>query len=351
MSNVFTSNNISLNDILDNAPKNEAIINALVKCYSKINSPKYEKILVSISGGSDSDILIDMCTRCDKAGKCDYVWFDTGIEYAATKSHLTYLEEKYHIQIKRRRALKTVPVGVREDGTPFLSKYISEMLMRLQNKGFQFEDEPYEVLSARYPNCESALKWWCNENGEDSSFNIKRRKYLKEFMVGNPPAFKIANTCCKYSKKDLAHQMIKEGSYGLSIYGVRKSEGGIRAAAYKSCFDDNGDGYDNFRPIFWFSDEDKCIYNSHYSVINSDAYTLYGLNRTGCVGCPFAINITAELDAAHVFEPNLYKAVTNIFSNAYSYTDAYHSFSMEMEEREGIKNRGYRQLSIFELGV
>ena len=42
--------------------------------------------------------MLDIVWRCDKDNKVDYVWFDTGLEYQATKDHLKYLE---NIQEKR----------------------------------------------------------------------------------------------------------------------------------------------------------------------------------------------------------------------------------------------------------
>ena len=110
------------------------------------------------------------------------------------------------------------------------------MISRLQKHDFKWEDKPFEELVEEYPNCKSALMWWCNAYDDKSKFNIKYNKLLKEFLIANPPSFTISNKCCKYAKKDLAHDKIKQG-YDLNITGVRKAEGGVRAGAYKSCFD------------------------------------------------------------------------------------------------------------------
>ena len=37
--------------------------------WSKINNSKYKNILCSISGGSDSDVMLDIVWRCDKDNK------------------------------------------------------------------------------------------------------------------------------------------------------------------------------------------------------------------------------------------------------------------------------------------
>jgi len=73
------------------------------------------RAMVSISGGADSDMMLDMIMALDPAknypfNEMHYVWFDTGIEYTATKQHLKNLEEKYGITIERRRAKTPVPI-------------------------------------------------------------------------------------------------------------------------------------------------------------------------------------------------------------------------------------------------
>ena len=123
--------------LLENCPKNQTIGDNLIRAWSKINSRKYEKIVCSISGGSDSDVMLDICTKCDKDNKIEYVWFNTGLEYKATKDHLKELESIYGIEIKERRAKKPIPVACKKHGLPFLSKKSSEYIGRLQRHEFK----------------------------------------------------------------------------------------------------------------------------------------------------------------------------------------------------------------------
>ena len=109
----------TLDELLDTCPRNQIIGDNLVRAWSKINSPKYKKIVCSISGGSDSDVMLDIVWRCDKDNKVDYVWFDTGLEYQATKEHLKYLENKYDIKIKPYKAIKPIPLSCKQYGQPF----------------------------------------------------------------------------------------------------------------------------------------------------------------------------------------------------------------------------------------
>ena len=314
---------MDLFELLDTCP-DILIADSFVITNNKIKN--YEKIVCSISGGSDSDIMLDICTKLDPDKKIVYVWFDTGLEYQATKEHLKFLEQKYRIKIEVIKAVKPIPFTCRKYGLPFLSKKISDNIERLQRYDFLWEDKPFEELLEKYPNCKSALRWWCNEWGDDSRFNISRTKWLKEFMVANPPDFFISPKCCDYAKKKPVHDFIAENKTDLNMYGVRKSEGGARATAYKNCFTNNDSGADEYRPIFWYLNETKQKYEQTYDVIHSACYREYGLTRTGCAGCPFGKDFEKELEIIEKYEPKLYKAVNNIFGKSYEYTRKYIEF-------------------------
>ena len=317
-------NKEELNLLLDRI-NNPVIGKALLTTFHKLNYGSYKKVLCPISGGSDSDILLDIITNCDNNKIVDYVFFDTGLEYQATKDHIMFLEEKYNINIETIRPNVPIPLSCKRYGQPFLSKRVSEMISRLQKHDFKWEDKPFEELIKEYSNCKSSLRWWCNDFGDNSKFNINYNKLLKEFLIANPPDFSISNKCCQYAKKDLAHDKLKQG-YDLNITGVRKAEGGVRASAYKSCFDNTDKGYDNYRPIFWFKDEDKKVYNELFNVTNSKCYSVYELKRTGCCGCPYSRDNSFELKVLEEHEPKLYKAVNNVFKYSYEYTKLYQEF-------------------------
>lgn len=316
---------MTLDEILVFCPKDKIIVDNLIRAYSKINSSKYKKIICSISGGADSDIIIDICVKMDNDKKITYVWFDTGLEYEATKQHLKSLEEKYNIEIKVEKAIKPIPTSCKQYGQPFISKNVSEMISRLQRHNFKWEDKSFDELYKEYPKCKSALEWWCNTK-KSKKMGIAQNKWLKEFMIENPPSESISNKCCQYAKKDLAHKVVKDGEYDLEITGIRRAEGGARATAYKSCFDESYETCDRYRPIFWYLNDTKIIYEDFYDVLHSKCYTDYGLQRTGCAGCPFGRNFEFELEVLEKYEPKLFKAVNNIFKYSYEYTRKYKEY-------------------------
>lgn len=335
---------------LESAPDNNVVRDSLVTAFSKINNPLYKKILCSISGGADSDIVLDIIWKCDKDNKVDYVWFNTGMEYMATKKHLKYLEEKYGVDIKECKAIKSIPTSCKEFGQPFLSKKVSDMIDKLQSYGFQFEDDTPESLMKKYcewnekrqdyVGCKSAILWWCNKN-KLSQFNISYNKFLKEFLIANPPSFKISAKCCDFAKKKPSHDILKDGGYDLNITGVRKYEGGIRSTVYKSCFDKGVDGYDYYRPVFLYTNKDKQDYENFYGIVHSECYTKWGFKRTGCCCCPYGRELKTELEVVKQYEPNLYKAACHIFKDAYEYTTQYWKFRKDTEDALWEKERAH----------
>lgn len=320
-------------------PKNATVLDNFVKAYSIINKPQYKTIFCSISGGSDSDVMMDIIYKVDVHKKVTYVWFDTGLEYEATKSHIEYLEKKYDVKIMRERAIKPIPITCKEYGKPFLSKDVSQYLERLQKKNFDFKDYSYDYMLEHFGR--HIAEWWCNCKDNDR-FNINRNLFLKEFLIAYPPKFRISNKCCNLAKKDVSKSLIKKYNVDLMIMGVRQAEGGIRAQIYKNCFSEELHGAAQYRPLWWYNNEDKKDYEDYCGIVHSDCYKKYGFKRTGCCCCPFGWvhnELLKELEAIRLNEPKLYKAVNTVFKDSYEYTRQYMQFRKEMKDKEKGRKR------------
>ena len=260
------------------------------------------------------------------------MFFDTGMEFQATKDHLAELEHKYGIAINRVYAKMPVAMACHKYGVPFLSKQVSEFIRRLQIHNFKWEDRSFDELYKEYPKCKAALRWWCNSFGENSKTNISRNKHLKEFIIQEPPDFSISPMCCQKAKKDTAHSFQKENNADLIVQGVRKAEGGARSTAIHSCFTQNSFEADTLRPLFWFKKKDCEQYDDLFAIEHSDCYSKYGLCRTGCACCPFGRDFERELEAAQTFEPKLHRLSNLVFGKSYEYTRKYREFCKKMEE-------------------
>lgn len=330
---------IDVIDLVNNGPDNLIIQDALVKCHEAVRT--HDKIVAAVSGGSDSDDMTDLILRCGGKDKTTFVFFNTGLEYPATKKQIKHLEEKYGIEVLVLPPIKPIPTCVREYGAPFWSKQVSEYIERLQRHNFQWKDEPFDVLFRKYPKCKAALRWWCNNWGEGSRFNIAYTPALKEFMIENPPDFKISAKCCTYAKKEPAKKFMKSCDCDLNCVGLRRAEGGARSTRHTTCYTQALAGPDQYRPLFWFTDADKEEYDRHYGVTHSDCYKVWGMKRTGCAGCPFGKNFENELELARIHEPKFYTAMVKVFEQSYDYTRKF------LEFRERRKDTP-RQISLFD---
>ena len=72
-------NKYELNNLLDKIDK-PIIGKSILTTSHKLNYCNYKKALCSISGGADSDLVVDLITKCDNNKIVTYVFLDTGLE-------------------------------------------------------------------------------------------------------------------------------------------------------------------------------------------------------------------------------------------------------------------------------
>ena len=132
---------------------------------------QHPKAICSYSGGSDSDILIDLIERTREMFELPpvkYVFFNTGLEMKAIKDHVKATSEKYGVEIEERRPKVNIVKAARTYGIPFVSKIMSAGLSEWQKKGVPLSiAEEYDKandkaakrkeLKDRYPKCESLI--------------------------------------------------------------------------------------------------------------------------------------------------------------------------------------------------
>ena len=348
---------------LEPAAKFEAIKSIIAK-----RLREHPNAICSYSGGSDSDIMIDVIERTREVfdlPPVDYVFFNTGLEMKATKDHVKATKEKYHIEITEHRPEVNIVNAVRRYGVPFVSKIMSAGLSEWQKKEIplsiadeyeQAEDKAAkrQELKERYPNCESVINFLCccNSAGEprpNIQLVINSSKYMRDFINEYPPDFKISAKCCDYCKKQVAHKVQKD--YDMIITGERRDEGGMRSVPRKDntalCFTETASGQYRLRPLYYVSDKDKDWYRERYNIRYSDAYEVYGLTRTGCCGCPISYKAVDDLEKIGKYEPNVVRAAWNIFGESYNYRKQYNEYKkMRMEEDKEKQENVEGQMSI-----
>lgn len=310
----------------------------LAKTKSVMNNNKHQNVRVAYSGGSDSDTVMWVLRQAGFEVKG--VLYDTGIEWDATMRHVDFMREQ-GFDIDVIRAVRPVPTSNKKYGHPFLNKRVSDYLQRLQKHNFKFQEHgslDFDTLYEMYPRSKSALRWWTNNWGENSRFNIDQNTWLKEFLIKYGLPFAVSGKCCDGAKKLPIKQYAKEHDIDLMILGLRKSEGGARATVYKSCYlPKKSYTYSMYFPLFYWNNKMKEWYDKTYEIPHSDCYTKYGLTRTGCAGCPFGRNFDDELEQLETWEPKLAKGIKNIFSPVYDWTRKYREFQAEMSSKTGVE--------------
>ena len=326
---------------------------------------QHPNAICSYSGGSDSDIMIDLIEQTRRLfclPPVKYVFFNTGLEMRATKEHVKAVAQKYGVEIEEVRPKIGIVQASRKYGIPFVSKIMSAGLSEFQTKNVplsiareydEAEDKAAKrkELKKRYPKCESLINFLCccNSAGEprpNIQLVINSSKYMRNFIAEFPPDFKISAKCCDCCKKQVAHKVQKD--YEMIITGERRAEGGTRSVPRKDntslCFTETGSGQFRLRPLYYVTDDDKAWYKARYGLRYSDAYEIYGMKRTGCCGCPISYRAVDDLELIRPFEPNLVKAAYNVFGKSYEYRAKYNEYkdSRKQEEKQ-LKN----QLTLF----
>lgn len=316
---------------------------------------EHPNAICSYSGGSDSDLLIDLIERCRKIYRLEpvkYAFFNTGLEMKATRDHVKATAEKYGVEIDTYRPKVNIVQATRKYGVPFVSKIMSAGLSEWQKKKVplsiaeeyaQAEDKAAkrQELRERYPKCESVINFLCccNAKGEprpDIQLVINSSPYMRDFIGEHPPDFKISADCCTYCKKNLAHAIQKP--YEMIITGERRDEGGMRSVPRQDntslCFTETSSGQFRLRPLYYVSDGDKAWYKEYHKLRYSDAYEVYGLTRTGCCGCAISYKAIEDLKMIEPYEPNLVKAAWNVFGKSYLYRQKYNEYKEQRRREE-----------------
>lgn len=321
---------------------------------------QHPNAICSYSGGSDSDILLDLLESTRQMfpslSPVKYCFFNTGLEMDATKRHVKEVAKKYGVEIIEHRPAKgkNIVLATRTYGQPFISKIMSTALEVVQKKQIplsikteydEAEDKQAkrQELKERYPGAETAINFLCccNNKGEprpDIQLVINSSAYMWDFINENPIPFKVSSKCCDCCKKQVAHRVQKD--YEMIITGERRDEGGMRSVPRSEsmngtmCFQETASGQFRFKPLYYVSDADKEWYKRERGIRYSDAYEVYGLTRTGCCGCSISSKAISDLEKIRPYEPQVVKAAWNIFGDSYRYRQQYEAFKKAKRAEE-----------------
>lgn len=253
---------------------------------------------LGFSGGKDSTVVLALIKLCEKLGtipkeSIPALFANTRIELDATYEFVNWCRENWYSNIVVLEPNKPFARVIKEYGKPVKSKLRAELLRRYQkNPKMKSVKMLFDKRYARSALADKDLH--LAHNDIDITFSAE---------------------CCNQLKKKPFKEYAKE--HGIKGYftGERLAEGGIRQAQIKKrvasgkpiCTRISGN-YIIKQPIVDWSDEMVDQFVEQYQVPLSDAYTKYGMTRTGCAGCPFTKDLANELRVIKEFEPKRYKA-------------------------------------------
>lgn len=262
-----------------------------------------ENFSVSFSGGKDSTVLSALIDMALPENKIPRVYANTGIEYRLILEFVEREREKPHkwelVILKPQVPIKPT---LEEFGYPFKSKYHSKILSTFQNSG---DTESVNVYCRRKDPRSGVMK-----HSEHLCPKILLYQFSEDFKI------KVSAKCCDKMKKDPLHKWQKDNKRPYAIVGIMPSEGGERESA--QCLAFKSGKLKAFQPLVPVTKEWEEWFIEAYNIDISEIYKPpYNFHRTGCKGCPFAIQLQKELDTLERFFPNERKQCEIIWKPVY----------------------------------
>ena len=292
------------------------------------------KIYLSFSGGKDSTVLAHLIMMADLPTPIPFVFGDTGIEMEATKRFVAEFDYPNKVTVKPRKPFAQV---LKDHGKPSLSKLKSNGLKTYQ----RHLDEPLKTARAR-----QMILGVREKNGQQiPGRNSYRLPNHHMHFIHPDTEIKFSSLCCEHLKKYPLDRFEKENDMRGVYTGVRTSEGGVRSLVYNSCVivkKKRNKEFISSMPIIDWTDELMSEFIDTYHIQLSDAYTVYGCDRTGCCGCPFSANLERDLEVLYKYEPKRYKAAM------FWLEDVYHYQLVECQFDEEYMKRHRERLPIIE---
>lgn len=287
------------------------------------------KCYISFSGGKDSTVLLALTKMCQElytVGDIPAVFSNTGIELGVTVDFVNWVKDNYYPNVEIIRPTVSFDWVLKNKGKPMLSKLKSQYIHSWQggNRGKTTVNLMIYGLTAK----------------GNKTYKLKISDKHIHVLSDEFPLF-INDYCCKALKKRPAHKYAEEKGMRGQATGIRMAEGGARALNVisrlemgigKICTVVQKDGFIKKSPLIDWTDEEVEEFITKYNVPLSEAYTMYGFKRTGCMCCPFDFDLADKLRYLYYHEPNRYKASMHWLKDVYIAQNVILPFDEEYEK-------------------
>lgn len=288
------------------------VIKDVIKKYGE------ENFYLSFSGGKDSTMLHHLLDEALPNNKIPRVYINTGIEYLDIVNYVKHMKETDD-RIVIVNSGVNIPKMLQEFGYHFKSKGHSKKLGEYQRN-----------------NITDAIRKYIDGVKDDGSKSKFACPKCLKYQFTDSFELKVSERCCDKLKKEIGHRYENESNRHIPILGVRMGEGGQRENQQECVvFDKNRKKLLKIKPINPVSDDWMNWYiNTRKIKLCKLYYPPYNFKRTGCKGCPFAINLQEQLEVMESLLPNERKQCEIIWKPVY---EEYRRIGYRLDKNEQIK--------------
>lgn len=275
---------------------------------------------ISFSGGKDSVVLSHLIDLALPNNNIPRFYANTGIEYKLVVDFVKKESEK-DSRITILYQTRNIKQTLEKYGYPFKSK---EHSLRVE----QFNHNSNANYIKKY------ITGYDFKNDKKSKFVCPN---ILKYQFEVRGKYNYSNLCCYKLKKELLHKAQICAKRNIIITGMRREEGGNRARLGCTIFDKGK--LLKFHPLIVVSDKWEDEFIEHNNIRLCDLYySPYNFKRTGCKGCPFALDLQEQLEIMRELLPNEYRQCNIIWKPVY---DEYKRIGYRLSNK-------LEQLSIFD---
>lgn len=269
---------------------------------------------LSFSGGKDSTILHRLLDMALPNNNIPRVYIDTGIEYNAIRQYVMKLAKSDSRFVVVRPSLAVKPM-LEKYGYPFKSKQHSHNLMVYQHSGIGLSVKRYLgiIESNTLFRCPKSLEY----------------QFTPDFKI------KCSDQCCLRMKKKPIKKWEKDNNRSIALTGMRREEGGERASIKGCILTDKKGRLKKFHPLLVVSDDWEDWFIKREGIELCELYyPPFNFKRTGCKGCPYAIDLQSQLSIMEIYLPQERKQCEIIWKPVY---DEYRRIGYRLNKTEQMK--------------
>lgn len=276
---------------------------------------------IAFSGGKDSLVLSHLIDLALPNNTIPRVNVDTGIEYKYMRSFVRALSEKDRRIIIIKPAVN-IKKMLEENGYPFKSKEHSKKVYQYQ-QGYNSQTIKQYITGVR------------EVDGKKIVSRFKCPNILK-YQFTPSCTLKISHKCCLIMKERPMTRWGTENNRRIYLTGMRIEEGGQRKLG--NCLNIKNNKLVSFNPLMPINNDFIEEFINKYNIeLCKLYYPPFNFKRTGCKGCPFALELQEQLDLMSQLLPNEKKQCEYVWEPVY-----------EEYRKLGYRLRKKGQLTIFD---